>query len=170
MIGFKENISTPERSLKEHVCVELIHDVIAGKSSPLYKRMLEEGLINTGFSSEYFTGFGFACSFFGGDSQHPEKAAAEIRAEAEKYKKSGIGKKEFERTRRKIYGRLVMLYNDVEEIAQNMVDAQFNNEGLFDELEVCASLTVEDVNEKLNDVLCGENSALSVILPLKTEA
>lgn len=169
MLGFKEDIKTPERSLKETVCVEIIHDVIAGKSSPLYKRMLEEGLINTGFSNEYFTGFGFACSFFGGDSNNPGKAAEEIRAEVQKFKQRGIGEKEFERARRKLYGRLVMMYDDVEEIAQNLVDAYLNGDGLFEEIEICAGLTVDDVNENLKEVLCDDNSALSVIMPLKGE-
>ena len=169
MIGFKEDIKTPERSLKEVVCVEIIHDVIAGKSSPLYRRLLDEGLVSSGFSSEYFSGFGFACSLFGGDSRDPENAARVIRDETKKYKKSGIRQKEFERARRRLYGRLVMMFNDVEEIAQNLVDSHLNGDSLFDEADICSSLTLDDVNEKLKDILCAERSSLSVILPLEGE-
>ncbi len=167
MLGYKEDIKTPERDIKELLCVDIIHDVIAGKSSPLYKRMLDDGLINTGFSSEYFTGFGFACSFFGGDSQNPQAAADEIKKEVKKYKQCGICESDFERVRRKIYGRLVMLYNDVEEIAQNLVESNFSDDGLFDEINTCASLTLADVNAKLADILCHDYAALSVILPIE---
>ncbi|MCR5484886.1 MAG: insulinase family protein [Clostridiales bacterium] len=169
LLGFKEDIKTPERSLKESLCTVLIHDVIMGRSSPLYKRMLEEELINNGFSDEFFSGFGYACCMFGGESKDPQRAADEIRKEIARVKKEGIDAASFERVRKKMYGGLVMEFNDVEAITQNLIDSYMDNTGLFDEIGICRSLTVDDVNERLQNILVDEYSALSVIIPVKGE-
>ena len=93
MLGYKEDIETPERSLKESVCTEIIHEIITGRSSPLYERLLEESLINNSFSNEYFFGFGYACSLFSGESTDPERAANEIRQEIKNTKKKVFPKR-----------------------------------------------------------------------------
>ena len=43
-IGFKEEIKTPSRTLKESVESNLLLDIIAGKTSSLYEKLLGEGL------------------------------------------------------------------------------------------------------------------------------
>ncbi len=166
MLGYKEDIETPERSLKESVCTEIIHEIITGRSSPLYERLLEESLINNSFSNEYFFGFGYACSLFSGESTDPERAASEIRKEIQKYKENGISEKDFERARRKLYGRMVMGFNNAEGIAHELVSADFSGTGLFDPIEVCKGLTVSDVNERLGEILCDDYTVLSVVNPI----
>ena len=164
-LGYKENIPTPERTIKEILCTQILLDAIAGKSSPLHKQLLDAGLINNGFSASYFYGFGYANCEFSGESADPKRAAEEIRKAVAQYRKTGIDKESFDRSRRKLYGRLIMEYNEVEELAQNMVDAYFHGVGLFDRVEVCRNLTLEDVNARLQAVLADEDTALSVILP-----
>ncbi|MCL2508424.1 MAG: insulinase family protein [Oscillospiraceae bacterium] len=166
LLGYKEDISTPERSVKESLCTEIIHEVIAGKSSPLYKRLLEDGLINAGFSFEHFAGYGFACSFFGGESAKPQETADEIKKEVARIKETGISGQSFERARRKLYGGMVMMYNDVEDIARDLMEAHFSGTGLFDTVETCVSLTLEDVNGRLREILDGDTAALSIINPI----
>ena len=167
MLGYKEAVATPERTLKESICTEIIHEVIAGRSSPLYDRLLDEALINNGFSNEYFFGFGYACSLFSGESSDPERAAKEIREEIKRYKENGIPEKDFERARRKLYGRMVMGFNDIENIAHNLVNANFSDCGLFDSVNICKELTLFDVNERLESVLCDDYTVLSVVRPIE---
>jgi predicted Zn-dependent peptidase len=47
MLGFKEDIQTPERSVTERLSTLIILDILAGKASDLYKQLLDEELINT---------------------------------------------------------------------------------------------------------------------------
>ena len=72
-LGFKESYSEPVRTVKETLLMNLALDIIAGKVSPLYSKMLSNGLINTAFGKEYFTGRGFSAPMFMGESNEPLK-------------------------------------------------------------------------------------------------
>ncbi len=167
VLGFKEDFENPERTLKQVVSTEIIHEIIAGRSSPLYNRLLEESLVNNSFSNEYFYGFGYACSMFSGESTDPEKASAEIRKEILSRKLNGVSEKDFERARRKLYGRMVMGFNDIESIAHDMVKSDFDGYGIFDASEICRTLTLDDINERLGEILCDDYTVLSVVKPLE---
>ena len=162
-IGFKEDIKTPERTLKEVTESNILLDIIAGKTSPLYESLIDEGLINTAFDTEYFEGYGYSAHIFSGESENYEKVRERINNEIEKLKKTGVDEKDFERIKKKHYGSFIMNFNDVDSIANSLVGAYFNGEGLFDQLEVLESITAEDINSRLRNAFAVENSSMSVI-------
>ena len=82
-------------------------------------------------------------------------------------RESGINAEDFERTRRKLYGRTVMSFNDIDEIANDLVGAHFDKVGVFEDIDVFRSLTVADVEEVLNSTMREEYCALSVINPIE---
>lgn len=164
-LGFKEACDTPEKTLKERIVTSVLLEIIAGKSSALYERLMDEGLINDGFGTEYFNGFGYAAEIFDGESSDPEKVAAEIKAEIRRLRRDGIDEKDFTRAKNSLYGQMVMQYNVIDNIASALVSAAMTGDGLFDEMDVFASLTLDDVTECLDNQLREEYSALSVILP-----
>lgn len=166
MLGFKEDIQTPERSVTERLSTLIILDILAGKASALYKQLLDEELINTSFSFEYFEGYGYACALFGGESADPRRVADEITAAIARMKKDGIAAEDFERSRRKLYGRMIMMYNDVDDLANELAATFFTGAGLFDELEVCKGLDLATVRDRLQVILCENSRVLSVIEPL----
>lgn len=167
MLGFKETWDTPERSTKEEQTMEMLLDIIAGPSSQLYKRLLDKKLINTTFSFEYFTGFGYSAVMFGGESADPKAVEKEIKAEIEKFRQNGIDDEIFSRTRKKLYGRMIMGLNDVDEIANNMALSYFCGESIFTDFEVYKTITKEYAEDLLGKTLKDEYSALSVILPVE---
>ena len=167
MLGFKETWDTPERTTKEEQAMEILLDIIAGPSSKLYKRLLDMKLINTTFSFEYFTGFGFSSVLFGGESSDPKAVEREIKAEIESFRKNGIDPEVFSRTRKKLYGRMIMGLNDIDEIANNMALSYFCGEDIFTDFEVYKTITKEYVESILSKTLMDEYSALSVILPVE---
>ena len=162
-IGFKEDIKTPERTLKEVTESNILLDIIAGRTSPLYESLIDEGLINTAFDTEYFEGYGYSAHIFSGESENYEKVRERINNEIEKLKKTGVDEKDFERIKKKHYGSFIMNFNDVDSIANSLVGAYFNGEGLFDQLEVLESITAEDINSRLRNAFAVENSSMSVI-------
>ena len=147
--------------------MEILLDIIAGPSSKLYKRLLDMKLINTTFSFEYFTGFGFSSVLFGGESSDPKAVEREIKAEIESFRKNGIDPEVFSRTRKKLYGRMIMGLNDIDEIANNMALSYFCGEDIFTDFEVYKTITKEYVEWILSKTLMDEYSALSVILPVE---
>ena len=168
-LGFKETWKTPERTLKEEICADIILEIIAGNTSFLYKKLIDENLVNTSFSSEYFTGTGFAAMLFSGESSDPEAVAGKIKERIRYYKENGICQEDFECARKKLYGRMIMSFNDIEFLADSLIKSEFMQEGLFDDIEVFKNLTVDDINDHLSKVLDEEYSVLSVIYPTEEE-
>lgn len=163
-LGFKETVTEPERTLKEKICTSVLLEIIAGDASPLYKRLVNDGLINDGFSSEYFTGYGYAAVIFDGESSNPKKVAEEIKSEVERLKAEGIDKKLFSAVRQGMYGDAIRTFNSVEAIAMQLVDCAIHDNGLFDEIKFLKSITVEDINKRLQ-LLDINKTVLSVINP-----
>ncbi len=162
-LGFKENYTSPIRTAKETLLMNIALEVIAGKVSPLYSRLIEEGLINTNFGKEYFTGRGFSLPIFTGESHSPEKVKDEILREIEKIKKGGISDEDFDVALKKLYGAEIYRYNDVDDLAGNMLDAYFNGSDLFENIELYKSVTKEDVENLMAVSFDKDNCCLSVI-------
>ncbi len=146
---------------------DIILDVVAGDCSPLYRRLYDEGLIDTGFDTESFMGRGYAACIFGGYSKDPEKVASLIAEEIKRYKEEGIDAESFERARKSIYGAVVGGFDSAEEIASTMLAAYFCGcSDAYVELEAISDLTVEDANRLLAEGFDEKNTVLSVIEPM----
>ena len=165
LLGYKEDIAEPLLALEDELASQVMLEAIAGKSSPLFKKLLDEELIDMGFGTELFNGFGFSCVMMGGTSADPEKTADIIRKEIKHIQSSGIDPAAFERAKRKLYGRMVMGYNDIDDTANLLMNLHFNGYEPFAELEVCKALTLEKAQQRLA-VLKDGSSALSVISPI----
>ena len=162
--GYKESVDKPERTVKEKVRTALLLEIIAGDSSPLYKKLINEGLINDEFSFEYFTGNGYSAVIFEGESSDPKRVAEEIKAEVTRLKSDGIDKKLFSAVRCGMYGEAVRSFNSVESVATQLVTCAMSDSGLFDELKYIKSATPEKVYKRLS-LLDNDKTVLSVINP-----
>lgn len=165
MLGFKESHDAPERTAKEEITMELLLSMMFGSSSELYRRLFDEQLINSSFGSEYFTGFGYSCVLIAGESKDPVKVADEIKKEIKYFRENGFDEKTFERTKKKLYGRMIMSMNDVDGLANNMVVSYFAGENIFTDFEIYKTITTDDVKKLLNETLDEKYSVLSVIKP-----
>ena len=165
MFGFKESWDTPERTTKEEFSMEILLDMISGQSSELYKRLFDGKLINNSFGFEYFTGFGYSCVLFAGESNDPKKVAEEIVGEIGRFRETGFDETAFERTKKKLYGRMIMGMNDIEGLANNMAVSYFAGEDVFTDFEIFKTVTLDDVNDIFKKTLDENRSVLSVINP-----
>lgn len=162
-IGFKEDVKTPERTLKEVLCSNIILELIAGKTSNLYSEMLDESMINSAFDFEFFEGYGYAAAIFSGESHNPEAVRDRLIKRIEQLKQDGISETDFERIRRKLYGNAIYGFNDIESIANEMVASYFNNEDVFSAVAVLGELNKQDVEQRLADSIDVSCCSLSVI-------
>ncbi len=162
-LGFKENYNSPVRTAKEILLMNLALDIIAGKVSPLYSEMLSEGLINASFGKEYFAGRGFSAPIFTGESARPEEVKNSIIKEIEKIKEKGIKEEDFEIALKKQYGASVFAFNDVDDLANNILDCYFGGYGLFETAELYKEVKKEEVEELIRNSFKKELACLSVI-------
>ena len=167
--GYKEKLTSAKRSLKDKAAMSVLLGILAGNTSPLYNEMLKDGLIGASFSYEQFTGHGYAATLFSGESEKPEEVAERIKAEVKRLKDNGIDENDFNTVLRKLYGRVVMSYDDHEEIAHDIVNTHFNGERVFEDIDVYRSLTIKDVEDILSRTMFEEYSALSVVRPIDQE-
>ena len=165
-LGFKQKIATPYRRLKSKICVDLLLQIICGDASPLYARLMNQGLINDDFDCEYFNGNGYAAVIFEGESCDPERVAEEIKSEINRLRAEGIDKKLFSAVKCGMYGDMVRRFNSVESLAMGLTECAISGHSLFDEIKMVKSVSYDDVVKRF-DVFCDENAVLSVIKPLE---
>lgn len=166
-LGFKEQAGKQRKTAKELAEMEIVLEALASKSTPLYRALMDKGLINTStFGYEYFEGPGYASVLFAGESRDPDEAARMIRAEVERLRREGIDRQTFERARRAVYGQSLSVLNSVESLSNVLAAFAFADRELFDYLDCIANATVDDVNKRLQ-ALEVSKSALSVVSPIE---
>lgn len=161
--GYKEECKELTQNLRKMIEVNILLEILAGDTSELYNKMFDNGLINTSFSKEYFTGFGYEAIMFDGESVNPQAVADEIKKAVAALKANGIDDEQFENARRSLYGREIMEYNDIDSIANAVLSAYFNGYSVFDTMEIYKSVTKEDIEKRLENMMMEEYSALSVV-------
>ena len=166
-LGFKEACPTPKKTLKEKIETDILLEMLAGKSSPLYNKLLEQGLVNDRFEASYFTGHGFAVEIFEGESSDPYAVAEAVNSEIERVRREGIKAEDFIRAKNALYGRNIMMYNSIERVASALVSAVMEGHAPFDVQKVFDSVTLEDICHRLDLQLKPERMAISVITPEK---
>ena len=163
VFGYKENHEGGIVPPEEEIAMSVILDVAAGQISDLYREMLDEGIINVTFDSEYFHGTGYSCVMFSGESNNPELVAQRLKDRLSELKREGITADEFEAIRKRHYGRTVRAFTDVSTLANGLVVSHFENTELFSEFEIIKSLTLDFVNELLRKSFDDTKTVLSVI-------
>ena len=167
-LGFKEEVTAERKTTKELAQTEILLDILAADWSPMFRRLMDEELINeSSFSYEYFEGPGYASVLFAGESHDPKRAAEIIREEIRKLKETGIDPKDFARAQKAIYGRNVSALNSAQNIGNAMMSLYFAGRELFEYLDVLAEMRVEDLNACLKTQLDDRYAALSVIYPIE---
>lgn len=161
--GYKEKCETPTRSINDVVETNILLEILAGESSPLYSRLFEQGLINSNFSKEYFVGYGYEAVIFDGESNNPQAVADEIKKEVQRLKDNGIDNDLFETVRRNLYGKEIMEYNDIDGVANGIIACYFAGYEMFDVMDIYKNVTKEDIEKRLSNMLEEKYSALSVV-------
>ena len=166
--GFKEPRANQIRTEKDVAAVEVLMETLASDASPLFRDLLDRGLVNeASFSYEYFEGNGYATPMFSGESKDPQAVAKSILQEVRRFQKEGIPPEAFERSKRCLYGEIVSALNSTGNIANGLSNMELRGRELFTYIDALAQLRPEDAEEKLQQIFLEEQSVLSVILPLE---
>lgn len=161
--GYKEKHSEI-KSLKEKILTIVLNQILIGNMSPLYQSLIEEGLINDEFESEYFTSRNYSAVLFTGTSKAPEVVKAKFEQEVKRVRKNGIDKELFDCIVKELYGDYIVFFNSVERLANALCECEFSSYGLFDEMEIYKTITVEDAQKLLEEKYDIETSSISIIL------
>lgn len=167
-IGIKDKIDNVENSnktdiVKKHIAIEILLNIIMGRSSKLYKELYNEGLIYSGASLDYEFSKTYAHILISGQSTEPEKLYEKFKVRVKELIENGIDENDFERNKKMIYGGYVKEYNDVTDIARMFLADYFKGINSFDYIEEINSINVEYLNQVLKDVFKENKMVLSIV-------
>ncbi len=138
MIGFKDTDTgfSGKRLLKKSVEIKILLDMLFGKSSALYKKLYDAGLINSSFSVDYSMQCDYAYSAIDGESKDPKAVYKAVTEEIKAQREKGLSREDYERIKKVIWGRHIRSQNDVEDYGTEFL--QYNLMGIdyFDYYEV----------------------------------
>ena len=162
-LGFKEPQS--EQSPARVAGSRLLMELIAGKSSPLYERLMQKKLINEQFGTEYFNGPAFGVWLFGGESADPKRVEDEVCAEIRRLQSEGIPRERVEALKRGVYGNIVSGLDDTMNGGELILSHLIDGIEPLAELDALAAITAEELDEQLRTRIPVDHRTLSVVKP-----
>lgn len=165
MIGYKDKLPNSEEVVKKHIAIEVILNMLIGKSSELYKELYNNGDLLAEPDLDYEFSKQYAHVLISGQSKNPQVIYERFKTEVEKFKRNGLNEEHFERIKRKIYGDYVTEYNSVGDIARMFLSDSFKGINSFDYIEKYNTVTREYVEQVLREVFDEEKMVLSVVRP-----
>ncbi|MGO4789822.1 M16 family metallopeptidase [Paenibacillus sp. 2KB_20] len=166
LFGFKEKQIglTAEEQLRRDLTTKLMMDLLFGSSTELYQQLYDEDLISDSFGHEYNSSPQYAFSAVGGDTKDPDQLLERIRTEVDKLKATGFQVSDFERARKKKMGGYLRMLNSPENIAHEFTRYQFRGVDFFKVLSVYESITIDDVNRRLQEHVDWDQLAVSIVV------
>ncbi len=163
VIGFKDKVVETQEIVKKHITIQVLLNMIFGKSSKLYKRLYESGQIMVQPELYYEFSKQYAHVLISGQAQNPQNVIKEFKTELQNFKKCELDKKYFERIKKKIYGEHISEYNDVGSIARMFLSDSFKGINSFDYLEEYNGVTVEYAKNILEEVFDENKMVVSIV-------
>jgi len=167
-LGFKcEPAGKGMDSMRREIIGDIAAEILVGESSPLYQRLYESGLIDGGFSVGYESVKDACLISASGDSTDPEAVLNAILAEGERIAREGFEQELFRRLKKSALGRRTRDLDSLESICYRICAYQFDGADYFEFPAAYASVTPEDVQDFLTNVIRPARAALSVVRPKK---
>ena len=167
-IGIKdsrENCNTENKNeiVKKHLSIEILLNLLIGRSSELYKNLYNEGIIYEQPSLDYEFSKTYAHVILTGQSTNPEVLYERFKKQVEKFKTNGINEKDFNRIKKMIYGGYVKELNDVADEARIFLSDYFKGINNFDYIEEIEGINVEYLKQVLDNVFKEDKMVLSIV-------
>ena len=163
ILGYKCKPASGLENLKKELLATLTLQVLTHPTSPLYQGMLKDQLINEAFSVEIFNGDDFFVAMFEGESSDPHTVRDRIFEAIADAAKNGLNEILFENSRKNAYGKLIRKFNNVESVANMMINAAMSNVTPFDMVNLLSSLTITEANCWLQEELLPQQATLSIM-------
>ena len=164
VIAIKDKtLENETEQVKKHIAIEILLNIIAGKSSKLYKELYEKGIVMSPLDLDYEFSKQYAHIVISGQSNEPERVMKELKKEIEKLKKEGLEKQQFERIKKKIYGDYITEYNDISGVARMLMADYFKGINSFEYIENHKQVTKEYAEKILKEIFDENKMVISIV-------
>jgi predicted Zn-dependent peptidase len=168
LVGLKapEPTQQGKEMLKQELSMNVLLDLVFGKSSTHYFDLYNEGLIDETFHYDYTQENGFGFATVGGDTEKPDLLAERLKALLLKAKEGSLFTEEgLERTKKKKIGSFLRAVNSPEFIANQFTRYAFNEMDLFDVVPTLESLTYNDIQNVADKIISEERFTVCQVVP-----
>jgi len=162
MYGFKVNPNI-EDVIKTEIGLDILLEMLTGKSSNLYEELYESGLITSPLGVDITIEKEYAFFNISGESREPDKVVSEIKNAIIKLKDDGIDEATFERIKKRLLGDYIRQFNSVDKISHMFMANIFRNVDIFEYINRYLEITSSDVKEVLDKYFDFEKEALSIV-------
>jgi len=171
VIGIKDfksdesKLLNEKSKIKKHIAIQILLNMLIGKSSKTYKELYEEGLLMSEPYVEYEFANNYAHITITGQSKEPKRVLAKLKNAIETMKKEGIDEKHFTRIKNMLYGGYIKEYDDVAEISRMFVSDYFKGINSFEYLEEFSNVKAEYAKQILEEIFVEDKTVISIISP-----
>ena len=162
-IGIKDKVAETKERVRKHIAIEILLNMIIGKSSELYKELYDEGILFSVPSLDYEFAKDYAHVLITGQSTEPEKVYEQFKNKVLEMKKNPLDTEAFNRIKKRIYGEYVKEYNDTSDIARMFLADFFKGINSFDYLEEIVTINEQYAEQILKEVFDDKKMIISVI-------
>lgn len=163
VIGIKDTIAKRDDLVKKHIAIEILLNMIIGKSSSLYKKLYDDGLLITEPFLEYEFGEDYAHVAISGQSKNPDLVLKNFKDEINRLKDGKLEEIHFNRIKNMLYGIAVKEFNNVSDIARMFVSDYFKGINSFEYIEGYKKATIEHTKQILEELFLEDRMVLSII-------
>jgi predicted Zn-dependent peptidase len=170
LVGIKSSTANQsgKEMLKNELSLNVLLDILFGKSSEHYSTLYSEGLIDDTFSFDYTQEQGFGFAMVGGDTNDPDRLAETLQKMLlDAREKGAISQETLDRTKKKKIGAFLRAVNSPEYIANQFTRYAFNEMDLFDVVPTLESITLEDVEKAAGNLISEERFTVCQVVPKK---
>ncbi|MDR6124150.1 pitrilysin family protein [Neobacillus drentensis] len=154
--------------LKNELTMNVLLDLLFGKSSENYNQLYSEGLIDETFSFDYTQEQGFGFAMVGGDTREPDQLAERLeKMLLDAKKNSSITEEQLARAKKKKIGTFLRAVNSPEYIANQFTRYAFNDMNLFDVVPTLENISLQDVQSLAAEVISEERFSVCQVIPKK---
>ena len=157
-----------DQLLKNELTMNVLLDLLFGKSSENYNQLYNDGLIDETFSFDYTQEQGFGFAMIGGDTGEPDKLAETLKQMLlEAKNQSKFNEEQLERAKKKKIGAFLRAVNSPEYIANQFTRYAFNDMNLFDVVPTLEKITLNDIQTLASEVISEERFSVCQVIPKK---
>lgn len=162
-IGIKDKVADGKEKVKKHLAIEILLNMIIGKSSRLYQDLYNTGIMFTTPGMDYEFSSDYAHILITGQSKDPEKVYVKFKKMVNDLKINGIKKEEFKRIKKMLYGTFIKEYDETGDISRMFLADFFKGINSFEYLDEITIINEQYVEQVLKEVFTEEKMILSVI-------
>jgi predicted Zn-dependent peptidase len=164
ILGYKD-LALEGPLLDRELATSVLLDNLFGPTSAFHSKWYRNGLIDDTFSASHTAEPEFGFTLIGGETDEPEKLAAEIRKEIARASRAPLRRRDVERARRKRLGRYLRSFDSPDGIAFMVLGFAMKGLDVFAFPKALSRLTPRGLEKRLKEHLREDRAAVSILEP-----